>query len=249
MKELLWRTIVLTLAITVGFSFAFAGQDETGNGSPSGAHYNLNIIGVPNDKSADMDGNNGHRIFVPLSKKAKIFLTESDDFDGIQVLDANGTDGNGAAFALPNPDSDGDGITVYSVYVRALGKPGGQALMQSCYTDESGEEWCASDLGLNNSVSDVTPVEITRQNGKGKSTFINVSKDLLYVDFCALWDLDETSFTYGECLDVDQVPLFSQETLGYLWDYDNHGLKLAQLRFYEILTDTGWTDTDGLPEE
>lgn len=245
MKKLLTRTIVLTLAITLGYGFAFAGQDETGNGAPSGAHYNLNIIGVTKDKSADMDGNNGHRIFVPLSKKAKIFLTESADFNGIQVLDANGTDGNGAAFALPNPDPDGDGITEYSVYVRALGKPGGHAVMQSCYTDGT-EEWCASDFGLNDGVSDVTPIEIMRQNGKGKSTFTNVSKDLLYVDYCTLWDLNELSPTYGECLDVDQIPLFSQETLGYLWDYDNHGLKVAQLRFYEVPTDSGWTDTDGL---
>src|SRR5438445_10399461 len=39
---------------------------QTGNGAPSGAHYNLNIIGVPRDKTADMTGDNGHRIFVPL---------------------------------------------------------------------------------------------------------------------------------------------------------------------------------------
>jgi len=43
--------------------------------------------------------------------------------------------------------------------------------------DESGE-WCASDFGLNDGVSDVTPMEIIRQNGKGKSTFINVSSRL-----------------------------------------------------------------------
>ena len=34
----------------------------TGNGAPSGAHYNLNIIGVPKDKSADFSGGNGGRI-------------------------------------------------------------------------------------------------------------------------------------------------------------------------------------------
>jgi hypothetical protein len=34
---------------------------ETGNGAPSGAHYTLNIIGVPKDKSANFDGDNGHR--------------------------------------------------------------------------------------------------------------------------------------------------------------------------------------------
>jgi hypothetical protein len=54
-----------------------------------------------------MKGDNGHRIFVPLTKKAKIYLTESDDF---KVLDASGTDGNGAAFTLPNPDPYGDGM-------------------------------------------------------------------------------------------------------------------------------------------
>src|SRR5206468_1429370 len=38
----------------------------TGNGAPSGTHYNLNIIGVPKDKTASLTGNDGHRIFVEL---------------------------------------------------------------------------------------------------------------------------------------------------------------------------------------
>src|SRR5215216_6441381 len=38
-----------------------------GNGFPEGgADYRLNIIGVPKDKTADMDNNNGRRIFVQL---------------------------------------------------------------------------------------------------------------------------------------------------------------------------------------
>lgn len=38
-----------------------------GNGFPQGGHdYRLNIIGVPKDKSATMDNNNGRRIFVRL---------------------------------------------------------------------------------------------------------------------------------------------------------------------------------------
>ena len=74
----------------------------------------MNIIGVPKNKTVSMDGNNGHRIFVPLSGKTKILLKEGDTF---QVLDANGTDGE-AIFQLPDPDPDGDGVTEYSVYVR-----------------------------------------------------------------------------------------------------------------------------------
>jgi hypothetical protein len=201
---------------------AFA-QAETGNGAPSGAHYNLNLIGVPKDKTAEMTGANGHVIFVPLWGNAKIYLTEGD----FQVLDANGTDQNGASFQLPNPDPDGDGTTAYSVFVRALGKPGGTATLQSCYTFE-GEEWCAVDFE-----DGVAPVELGRTNGQQK--FINVSKDLLFVDFCVEFDEDT-----GECLEVDQVPLFGDQTLGYLWSYDNRGLKLAQLRFYEIPTETPW---------
>ena len=126
--------IVLTIAIT---SMAFAG---TGNGAPNGAHYNLNIIGVSKDKSASMDNNNGGRIFVPLYGKARIGLREGSTY---QVIDANGTDSNGAAFQLPNPDPNNDGVTEYSVWARALGKPGGSSMTTTCAVDVDGIEWCS----------------------------------------------------------------------------------------------------------
>src|SRR3972149_1028843 len=67
-------------------SAAFAG-----NGAPSGAHYNLNIIGVSNPKTADMSNSNGHVIFVALggrdnTVRTKIILTEGD----FAVTDKNG---------------------------------------------------------------------------------------------------------------------------------------------------------------
>src|SRR5215813_7542844 len=68
----------------------------TGNGGPSGPHYNLNIIGVDNPKNFDYNtytqqntSGAGHRIFVPLDGTAKIMLSPGD----FSVLDANGTDG------------------------------------------------------------------------------------------------------------------------------------------------------------
>lgn len=224
MKRLVIALVAAMALVAVLGAIAAAAVDESGNGAPSGAHYNLNIIGVPKDKTADMTGNSGHRIFVPLEGNAKIYLTEGE----FAVIDANGTDRDGAAFQLPNPDPDMDGVTAYSVFVRALGKPGGNATMQSCYTFE-GDEWCAVDFA-----GGVEPIEIERTKGK-VARFENVSKDLLYVDFCTDWD--ETT---GECLAVDQIPLFSDDALGYLWDYTNEGLKLAQLRFYEVPTETSW---------
>jgi len=196
----------------------------TGNGAPSGAHYNLNIIGVSKDKSPNFTGGDGHRIFVDLGKtgaaaNTRINLTEGD----FAVLDANGTDGV-AAFQLPNPDPDGDGTTSYSVYVRALGKPGGKAIMQSCYDDGTGT-WCAADF-----IGGVEPITIQRTKG-GVAKFVNVSKNLLFVDYCTAWDA-----ITGLCTTFSQTALFSNDLLSYFWSYDNEGLKVAQLRFYEVPT-------------
>lgn len=178
---------------------------QTGNGGPSGAHYNLNIIGA-NDKNADMTGNSGHRIFVKLwGGDSKIMLIEGPDF---QVLDVNGTDGE-ASFQLPNPDPDGDGTTVYSVFARALGKPGGSSNTTTCAIDPSdGAEVCSV-------------ITLTLTRSKGPSKFQNVSKYLLYI--YADVDADGT---------LDRLALFDNRLRGYFWDYDNYGLKLAQLRFY-----------------
>ena len=191
---------------------ALADVDEgdgalTGNGAPSGPHFNLNIIGVPKDKSAGID--DGRRIFVPLVGSTKILLREGE-FD---VLDANGTDGS-AAFQLPNPDADGDGVTSYSVFVRALGKPGGSETITSCATDvDTGEEVCS-----------VGSAVLVRERGGSK--FTNFSRELLFVTA----DLD------GDGV-VDRVPLFGDGLEDFFWDVDNQGLRLAQMRFYPVPTD------------
>jgi hypothetical protein len=208
----------------------------TGNGAPSGAHYTLNIIGVPKDKSPSFTGGNGHRIFVDLGKNGEPANTRINLTEGaFAVTDANGTDGT-AGFQLPNPDPDLDGTTSYSVYVRALGKPGGKATMQSCYEDATGT-WCAA-----NFIGGVEPISIQRTKG-GVAKFVNVSKDLLFVDFCVAWDagLDGVLGTDDDvCTDVDQISLFSIADLMYYWSYDNEGLKVAQLRFYEVPTEVSF---------
>ena len=215
---------------STGTSPAFA-TATTGNGAPSGAHYNLNIIGVSKDKSPTFDGGSGRRIFVDLGKTGVVANTRINLIEGdFAVIDANGTDGT-ASFQLPNPDPDGDGTTSYSVYVRALGKPGVKATMQSCYEDLDGT-WCAADF-----LGGVAPIELQHTKG-GAPKFTNVSKDLLYVDYCTSWSagLDGIPGTADDvCLNVTQSPLFSND-VDYYWSYDNQGLKLAQLRFYEVPT-------------
>jgi hypothetical protein len=182
------------------------GTTTTGSGAPSGSHYNLNIIGVPTGKT--MSNGSGNVIFVPESGSTKILLSEGP-FD---VLDKNGTDGS-AAFQLPNPDPTNSGTTTYSVYARALGKPGGSSTTTTCATDPTtGDLYCS-----------VYTAVLTRTGGK--QTFTNVSKELLYI--YADINGDGT---------LDRVNLFSDQLSDYYWQYDNTGLKLAQLRFYEVST-------------
>src|SRR3989338_3276846 len=190
---------------------ANATHGGTGNGAPNGGHFNLNVIGVSNPKTASLDGTNRHVIFVPLSGSCQIKLAEGD----YQVLDGNCFDGDAAQFQLPNPDADGDGTTTYSVFARALGSPKGNP--------SSNTTTCATDPSDGSLVCSVITLTLTRS--KGKSTFQNVSKYLLYI--YADIDGDGT---------LERVSLFDTDLQDYYWQYDNNGLRLAQLRFYECAT-------------
>lgn len=187
---------------------------ETGNGAPSGSHYQLNIIGVPKDKTADMTNNDGRRIFVKETGKSNIYLTEGD----FAVMDANGTDGDGARFSLPAPDADLDGHTEYSVFARALGKPGGSATVRNCATYDA-EVVCEDVYDSEN----ILEVERTA----GRSRFDNVTKKLLYIN---------VDITDDGVYNPKLYPIFSPEMQNYFWEYDNNGLKVLQLRFYPVST-------------
>lgn len=224
-----------------------AGGTGSGNGAPSGTHYNLNIIGT-SSKNPNLSGGSGHRIFVALNGSTKIMLCESGEdancgSGGFEVLDANGTDGT-ATFALPAADTDkdncqqtgtnpdgspiflcGSGVTTYSVFVRALGAKGGSATMTLCGTDPSDN----IDVCSNSSLSldaDSRPSKFSNQTGT-----------LLY-----LYNVDIDGD--GD-IDYRRIPLFSDVLIGYFWDYDNTGLRIAQLRFYPCSSTVG-TDTPAI---
>jgi hypothetical protein len=212
MKKLFAISMSVIMLLTLAASPAFAGN---GNGAPSGPHYNLNIIGVKNDKNEDFTGGEGHRIFVDLKGPTKIMLTEGD----FAVLDANGTDGT-ASFQLPNPDPENTGTSQYSVFARALGKPGGKADMTT-----GAYEWI--DLNGNGVVDEgelylrMSVITLPLERKSGKQAFENVSKYLLYIYV----DLD------GD-MTAERYNLFNDALQDYFWQYDNQGLKIVQLRFY-----------------
>ena len=214
MKKIIILAAALVLA-TVILVPAFAAVGTTGNGAPSGPHFNLNIIGVPKEKQGDMSGN-GNVIFVKLwGPNTRINLVPGDDF---AVLDKDGTDGN-AMLQLMDPyltDTDGiwsaDEPVAYRIYVRALGKPDGFMGMTTGFTDENGADWYS-----------LESVNLTRTKGQSRFTDKTLELTTIYVDI-----------TDDGVSNPIRYTLFGNSLWQYFWDYDNSGLKLLQMRIYVI---------------
>jgi len=195
----------------------------------SGPHYNLNIIGVENPKNSDMTGSDRHTIFVGLGKNggttSKIYLTpgpfqvcDGNAFDAAYSCDGSKVAAQGAVFQLPcdtaTPTDTGcpPGVdsSSYQIWARALGQPGGSATITTCATDDTGQVICSTDNTI-----------LVRN--KGKSTFTNVTNQLTSLNAC---------FDVGGVVTCEDVSLFDPDLIDYFWQYQNAGLRLAQLRFY-----------------
>jgi hypothetical protein len=202
--------LCLAAALAVAAPAQLWGQ--TGNGALSGPHFNLNIIGVSHDKSPNMNGS-GNVIFVGLGTRTDAVTTKillSQTADGVfQVLDKNGTDGE-ASFALPLPGT-------YTVWARALGTPGGQSKMATCAT------FIDPTTGTATMVCSTDNEVFVR--GTGKSSFRNVTTALTTI---TLVSGSPAELACG----TPTVSLFAACLQGFLWQYDNNGLKLLQIRFY-----------------
>ncbi len=185
-----------------------------------------------------MTASNRHTIFVALgATKASdpnpvttdIWLTPGE----FQVCDGNGFDaaydcsgkligrGNGAVFQLPCNTAVPTDFTCdqskasasYQVWGRALGQPGGSATITTCAFDDLGTLICSSENTLN-----------VFSRGKGKQTFQNVTS--------ALTTLQSVCFDLGGIVTCGSVSLFNSVLQDYFWQYDNNGLRLAQIRLY-----------------
>lgn len=213
-------------------AIATPGVAGEGNNAPSGPHYNLNIIGVDNPKSSPMTDSSRHSIFVGLGSSdtkitSKIYLIPGS-FD---VCDGNAFDpafdclgaqiqAQGAVFQLPCNTAVPSDITCgmgtvsasYTIWARALGKPGGSAVVTTCATDETGAAICSTNNTMNVLI-----------RNPGKMSFTNVTKELTSLSACYIQN--------GTTI-CQTVPLFSGGLKDFFWQYDNNGLKLAQLRFY-----------------
>jgi hypothetical protein len=223
--------VILAIATFVSLTVSLSAQNL------SGPHYNLNIIGVDKTKNATMTNSDRHTIFVGLGGKGgetvttNIWLKPGFDF---QVCDGNGFDAaydcngvqfksSGATFQLPcntyltySADLGCPSDVAqrsYMVWARALGKPGGKSSMMTCATDTTTNEQVCS-----------TENVLTLKRGAGKSLWQDATSELTSL----VADID------GDGV-LDTVALFADGFTDFFWQYDNQGLKVAQIRFYPLV--------------
>ncbi len=179
----------------------------TGNGAPSGQHFNLNLIGAKTTNCPQADGSGGNVIFVPLFGTSKIELLQGTSF---AVLDNNACIDNVAQFQLP-PDSNVTSLLSYTVWARVVGTPGGHGSLTTCATDPAtGDTICSMN-------------QVITMRTKGQQKFVNVTSQLTNICFL------NTTTGGTECVNLFD-PLFQN----FFWSYNNQGQKILQLRFYPV---------------
>ena len=207
----------------------------------SGPHFQINIIGVPKDKKVDMTNSDRRTIFVPLNndpalRNIKIFVTGDTDpvTPGTQcgndfaVLDGNATDGEATLLV---PCELGSTLS-FNVYAVGLGKPGGSANVDAVcifdgtvILDPTTTTLCAEQL-LSSGGFDF---QVKRSTGKPVRQDIS---SVFRATGCI--DLNASGFCDTGDLAFNNVWIFNiAQLLDYFWQYDNNGLKVMQVRFYE----------------
>lgn len=231
-----FKVLAIGLSAVVAFTFTacddqptepdaqqtvFKKDANTGNGLPTGTHYTLHIHGADETLPRSTPDESKHNMWVALTGKTKINLGVGDFY----VWDANGLDDGETSFTLPNPDVANTGTTTYTVY--AIGRGPGAADMTTCGYDKDGNLVCSANT-------------LTIDN-KGKN-WTNAVRELLYL-------YDVTVCDGGACVTHKRINLFHNDLEGYFWDYDNKGLRLATLRFYDCSTTVGLEFEDGYNDD
>ena len=189
---------------------------------------------------------------------------EEASFD---VLDKDATDSGkqdpspGAILALPNPDldpyntsdpGDADTDSAYTIVIRSLGKPGGSASITTC-ADLVDSDFAGllsgkflSILNKEAEWADYASVEQVPNSvtlrPKGKSIFTEVTAELLTIVFKVEVEIEVSLGVYETIIEYIRVPIFDPIIENEYWEYDNSGLKLLQVWFYDCPTDVSLDD-------
>ena len=260
MKKLLYLIIVLVVLglIVSGCSLLVPSveKDETSMLTkakpikpPSGAHYELNIIGKKADWTGggSYDNPDRHTMFVPEDTSNWSIETPDDDnttnvstLDGIKI---NMTQGSEFAVLDGNAFDDGEcsfqlAPGMYTVWITAKAKPPKPG--EDYYTDITGWVY-AHDVNEDNYYFPIGTVHVTKKAGWKDATdifYVSCSEDY-YFDIVknevacngdGMWVFDYLTYLVGYDFSLIDQPDITDAA--YFWQYDNHGNKLVKVRFY-----------------
>lgn len=219
MKKCFAIALAVVMLLTLGSGLALAGK---GNDFPSGPHYELGLIGRPNDyNGSGTDNSNRHNVFIPLDTsgyvdgRVQLYMQQGEQF---LVVDGDATDGRGTFQIGPG---------YYAVFARALGKPGGNIKFDAYFTF-----WYDETNGVLSDAIWLGNVDLTRGIQKDgqwvgtKPQTKEISKLFYYTG-----DVTTVSGTTPYTNEwVFDIPEFYE----YWWDIDNNGLKRLEVRFYPV---------------
>ena len=218
---------------------------------PSGAHYNLNIIGKKSDWNAqgNFDNPDRHTMFVPedmvdynLTADTPCYTPMGtptwapsdadyndprDDFPGITIWMTQDDE-----FAVLDGNAFDDcklefqlAPGRYEVWIVAKAKPPKPGTLEEdeYYTDITGwvRYYDIEDTKIEYVMCKLGTLNVKKKLGWQDAT------DLFYFD--TEYGDDMWVFTYLGLLEED----LRYEEAAYFWQYDNHGNKLVKVRFYE----------------
>ncbi len=212
----------------------------------NGPHYNLNLIGKDKEMPGDYDNPDRHVMFVPLDTTdmyidlnepnnlgeptlpgIKIEFTQGGEF---AMIDGDATDGYGALQIGPGK---------YHVYIAVKAKDPKYADAYTDITgwveayDNNGQLWYYIDVGYvqvkkgNNKWTDATDLFFVTTAEDDFGFLVGDEPD--YIDNLGVWVFD-----YMAGLDAWTDGDYDLSDLAYFWQFDNHGNKNIQVRFYPM---------------
>lgn len=214
-KKIRLSLLILVATLLTGGSATAVkpGEEVNPNGFPSGEHYNLNIIGKKDgfkcqeaQLNSDGDQSFGSAIFVPENALGEIYMESGkgkkfEEISRLEVIDNCACDGDGARIRLPKNDAG------YSVYARALGKPGGTTTLMPELRevqDENGTTLFYLGLVTNYGIK-LANQPFTRVKGKSRAIEIT-DLFMFYGEICYLSDQGgDYDYTKSVCCVLETV--------------------------------------------
>ena len=207
---------------------------------PSGAHYNLNIIGKKSDWSGggSYDNPDRHTMFVPQDTTGWLIPTPGDD-DTTNVPDLPGIKismTQGAEFAVLDGNAFDDGECAfqlapgkYEVWITVKAKPPKPG--EEYYTNIDGWVFASDEYG-DNYFFNIGSVTVKKKLGWIDAThifYVSPVEDHFGIIGEDMWVFEYlsylTEYDFGDDPDITDA--------AYFWQYDNHGNKLVKVRFYK----------------